>query len=154
MLLITNLHGTTKRQSSSTDHNRSFSPKLLYPCTKIHTGQPFQVGPELSKTTVHGDARHIRSIYSSQFDQTSTGISHSPIVINYTSFRPCHLDSTWQIDLYIFTKIMDCPLQTLRMQGVNIMTYLDDIALWQTAAETQKTGPAHNKQTDQNGVLD
>ena len=37
---------------------------------------------------------------------------------------------------YIFTKIMDWPLQTFRMQGVNIMAYLDDIILWQSSAET------------------
>ena len=31
---------------------------------------------------------------------------------------------------FIFTKVLDWPLRTLRIQGINILAYLDDIVLW------------------------
>ena len=135
MLPIMNLHGTTKSQLSTTDHNRSFSPKLLYPCTKIHTGQPFQVGPELSTTSVHGATLDISEAY--------TRMPIRPNLHRYLAFSYRHqlyffqaLPFGLNLAPYIFTKIMDWPLQTLRMQDVNIMAYLDDIILWQSSAET------------------
>ena len=31
---------------------------------------------------------------------------------------------------FIFTKVLDWPLRTLRIQGINVLAYLDDIVLW------------------------
>ena len=153
MLPITNLHGTTKRQSATTDHNRPFSPKLLYPCTKIHTGQPFQIGPELNTTTVHGDTRHIRSIHS--YPNTTKPPQVSRILLSSSTILlpgPAIRTQRGTIHFHKNNGLAPPNSQNARSEYHGVSRRHRPLAV--VSRDSQKTGPAHNKQTDQNGVLD
>ena len=69
----------------------------------------------------------------------SEAYTHIPICHNlhrYLAFSYQHqlyffwaLSFGLNVALYIFTRVLDWPLRTLRIQGINILAYLDDIVL-------------------------
>ena len=53
---------------------------------------------------------------------------------------------------FIFTRVMDWPLRTLRIQGINIPAYLDDIVLAPLPHHSPPTRDSHNREALCHGV--
>ena len=128
MFPIQDLHGATTGWATPPHYNRLVTTQSVYPRPTVPSRQSLHARPGPPAPA------HMASL------DISEAYTHIPIRRNLHRYLAFSFNNQLyffralpfglNVAPFIFTKVLDWPLRTLRIQGINVLAYLDDIVLW------------------------